>query len=1479
MEGLYFASGVDNNFVKDVNKMLSKMDELKNKTVKNTATMEDSFSKLQKRAMQVFSGVALTSFIKQVIEVRNEVENLTNAFAVMLQSKEKANKLMSEIVTTAATTPFSVLEIANASKQLLAFGQSSDTVVSTLRRLGDVASASGSQISDVTSIYGKVQGKNRLELEQLNQFTERGIPVLQELAKMYDTNTAGILKMVEKGKISFADLQQSIFNLTSEGGKFYNMMQTQSATVSGMMSNLGDQYDQMLNAIGQSQTATITGTIKLLSTLLDHWEEIANAIGIAVVAYGSYKAVVMSMAVFNEAKIIMQAVSSLGLLASSLTTATVAQEGLNVAMSMNPVGLIVAGLTALVAGLYLFGDWSSDTEQKLKNLAETSEESNKKIAKSFDELRKKLNKSNLSDSELLEIKKEMIKIYPKELEYIKVQKLNSSQLLDIWEKIKKTHQDLGDIDLNNNAIKELELRAKHLEDIAKGITADDVSGMFDVAWENIGGINVNKRVIDEYKDIKTALTELYAKNEELKKGADKNAEDKLKALADAEAERIRQLEINNDLEYQKAVNHANKMYGADVSNAHKLKDTLYKIELEYLDKQMKAIDEQAKGKLSKEQEYQKAQLEAKKIGLINQRKLEEDERIYRDKINQSVTKRDISTKNLNTFFNTGGQLIQNEDDENLSDNINYKTPPIGVLVNTPQNDEYVKIMNEKILSMEQLKIDFEFYREQLTIETKKLMNLEKNKAEKSLLDTQKEKILDLEQNQKNIIQKFNDYLDGKYLLNDIINSNKTVSEKINDELKILGLMDSEYSNLFFSTEDELSRLRNTLEHKSNMTESEKKLIINNIKKQEQLLLDIMFLQEENNLKIKNTTKKNITDAKKNNIYIDNFNDEMDDIDTKLNDISLKKFNTSYNKLNKYKKLELLELKNEDYLNKLEEIKTEISFFEKAYKEAGIDPLKTPVDIQDNSGNFLSSTKYIALIEIFKKLKEGIKETKEEIESTKFDKIKEISFGAKEIADQIISLVGDGDYKLNNLIQKFNILVNVIHEVVDSIEDIRTASKNNNFLGQIFGGIAILKTVGNILIKIDENEKKKQNEKDIALSNELKANYAVIEALIQKNALYAEGNEFFSNDSFGTALRNLESYNMALKNQTVIINEIVENAGVTDYQKGIIKIDALSSKDQVRGRAKEEAMQYENEYKKAFASIEVKTKSRSKLGSAIGLKDTYSNVLDLYPQILDAEGKINDVVLERVVADGRISEADKTRLQNLLDNSKALKEYYKQYGEFIAGIFGGVGDSITDAFQTAYESTQNFADAGIMAMKDLEESFSNMIESFTKDAIESAILQPLINQLNEVNKALGEEYASSSKSGADSEKLQQGIINSLGNFYNQVSASQGLILDTYKQADEMAKQAGFDSVFNSGTTSSTDTSGTGNVVGASITQEVSNEIVARINGIFLNSEHILKSQNDAVDYAIKANLYLSNISANSNYLISIDDRLKKMNEKL
>lgn len=408
--------------------------ELRSFTTEGTeglSTMERVAGGLAGTMATVFSVKAAKEFLSQVISVRGEFQQLEIAFETLLGSKDKANKVLSGATELAAKTPFDLKGVASGARQLLAYGFEADKVIDVMRRLGDVAAGLGLPLERLTYLYGTTRVQGRLFTRDMLQFTNSGIPVLDELSKMYGKTTAQINEMVKAGKIGFADIEKVFTKMTDEGGKFANLMEKQSASITGRISNIQDAIDVMFNNIGKSAEGPIYKVLDVVGNLVENYETVGKVLGGVITAFGVSKAALMLYTASVRSAGMAEAGYTIALGKNTreqyknvlaATNAKTAQQQLNKAILTNPYVLLGTAVAALTVGLIAYSranNFALQSQKRLdKSIASAAAETTKEMTE-LNRLQAVMKNATKDSVEYNAAKNEAIKKYEQYIPNIK----------------------------------------------------------------------------------------------------------------------------------------------------------------------------------------------------------------------------------------------------------------------------------------------------------------------------------------------------------------------------------------------------------------------------------------------------------------------------------------------------------------------------------------------------------------------------------------------------------------------------------------------------------------------------------------------------------------------------------------------------------------------------------------------------------------------------------------------------------------------------------------------------------------------------------------------------------------------------------------------------------------------------------------------------------------------------------------------------
>lgn len=380
MAGLHFdITGDNSNFLRKLREVETGVTNTSKEIEKNGLGIEDMFNKMTKAAAAFGAGFTAKELIQNIIQVRGEFQQLEVAFTTMLGSSEKANVLMAQLTETAAKTPFDLQGVANGARQLLAYGTSAEDVNETLIRLGNIAAGLSQPLGDLVYLYGTTMTQGRLYTQDLNQFTGRGIPMIKELAKEFGVAESEIRGMVEAGMIGFPEVQKVIQNLTNEGGMFFNLMQEQSKTITGQISNIGDSFSMMLNDIGKANEGIINDALSSVSYLIENYEKVGKILIELVGTYGAYRTALITISAIENLRYQATLAHMAGLtkMQAIITVLKTKTDALNVAMAKNPYVAVAAAVAALGLGIYKLVTYQTEAEKAQERLNAAEKESEK----------------------------------------------------------------------------------------------------------------------------------------------------------------------------------------------------------------------------------------------------------------------------------------------------------------------------------------------------------------------------------------------------------------------------------------------------------------------------------------------------------------------------------------------------------------------------------------------------------------------------------------------------------------------------------------------------------------------------------------------------------------------------------------------------------------------------------------------------------------------------------------------------------------------------------------------------------------------------------------------------------------------------------------------------------------------------------------------------------------------------------------------
>lgn len=382
----------------------AKASDTHNAAMKRTNTTMSSQSRiageLKNQIANVYSIYTLERFVRGLYTIGGEFQKQRIALTSILGDSMKAETIFNRIKDLAVVSPFQFKELASYAKQLSAYSIPYEELYDTTKRLADISAGVGVDMGRIILAYGQVRSAAFLRGQELRQFTEAGIPLVDELAKRFTkltgvvTSAGDVFDKISRKEVSFGMVKDVLWDLTNEGGKFYNMQEALAESLAGKWSNLQDAWDVMMADIAESNSGVLSDSLELLTDLMNHWEAVAAILGSLVGAYGFYKTAVIAVNAAHKAETAMRTITFITNLTRArqgLTAVTraqaVAQWALNAAMKANPWMIAITAVGAL-AGLYF------TLREKTKSAAETIREFNVQVQEQNEKISEAKNKAN-----------------------------------------------------------------------------------------------------------------------------------------------------------------------------------------------------------------------------------------------------------------------------------------------------------------------------------------------------------------------------------------------------------------------------------------------------------------------------------------------------------------------------------------------------------------------------------------------------------------------------------------------------------------------------------------------------------------------------------------------------------------------------------------------------------------------------------------------------------------------------------------------------------------------------------------------------------------------------------------------------------------------------------------------------------------------------------------------------------------------------
>lgn len=323
---------------------------------------------LKGKVAAFFSVAAAKSFLQKVYETRSYFQDIESSMKVFLGDAEKAADFTQKLKDYAYYNMFEFSDLAQASQQLIAYGNRVEDVIGIIDKLSNIATATKVPLMDMVALYNRAKNLGTVNSDALASWASRGLVLTDVLRSMGE--------QVDGTSISFEQLNKALDKVTGEGGMFHGLMEEMMPNLSSSWGQLQDELSSMFNEIGEAMQQPMHDAIDLASSLVGNYKEIAETVAGLVVSYGAYKAALVTLNALKASSIMITKGWTVAEIAQLKAMGLVekAQKALNATLLKNPYTLAAAGVAAVAFGLYKLITAEKGAERAQRQHAEAMEE-------------------------------------------------------------------------------------------------------------------------------------------------------------------------------------------------------------------------------------------------------------------------------------------------------------------------------------------------------------------------------------------------------------------------------------------------------------------------------------------------------------------------------------------------------------------------------------------------------------------------------------------------------------------------------------------------------------------------------------------------------------------------------------------------------------------------------------------------------------------------------------------------------------------------------------------------------------------------------------------------------------------------------------------------------------------------------------------------------------------------------------------------
>lgn len=1363
--------------------------------------LDESLKRVGMTIGGVFTAQKAMEFVKTMIDVRQEVENLIISFETLLGSKDKATQFFSELSEYAVNTPLMLNDLAGGAQTMLAFNIEAEKVIPTLKQIGDISMGDRDRFNSLVLAFSQMSATGKLMGQDLLQMINAGFNPLATISEKTGKSIGQLKDEMSAGAISSEMVAQAFADATAEGGKFHGMLDKQSKGLKGEISNLEGAIDDMFNAMGEKSEGILTGSVEVASELVKNYEAVGKALMSLVAVYGSYKTALIATLAVQKAASFVENIRLVAMFRKELGLATAAQQAFNITANANPYVLLATVILSAAAALAIYSKNCSAAADEAQRAADREKEQTDAINDKKEAIEKcisTITDENLAELDRLEALEKLKKLMPSVFEKYKTEK----ELIDkLTEARREYNEELreernlkgeGNLKADQQRVadlkKYLELRKEYYKTGRLNMSDSDynlyqnLDKKYNKEVRNVRGtfqtfnsaieslIKASEGTV--WKDVQQVRTDNH--NKFMAKLNSMNAETAQKTInfyknciasANKQGKKLVQLPgesvATSVAELQSRIKSATTRMKSIHENASKdfMKDaktawtnaqnevkkvirnrnnrSLYPDEASYLAALRKARDEEKKAKANYEAaggDTSKKTKKTKNTGLTPQEKanIKAAEQEEKGRQVEAAQRKQEASEKQTAFDLKQAEIdgLQEGFDKELETiNLNYDKL---IEANRLRQQEWVdELQNISDLSFEQAHPDWK--KQGLKRPTVTMDDLSAD--QKNYLKQYTEAANAYKRNSEaklyqNLLAKYQDYEEQR----------KSISEKFaKDRAQIEKAVDADGRPIGGDVKERA--LAELAKQERAALKSVDEAQLTELGKENKVLVDLFA----------DTSEKSVAEVQK---IIDRIKVLMDYLRGTKDAEGTAVIKDGNGKTERritqkdmaglgFSPAELKALEKSP-----EKLKALTEQYEKLKKEVlGKNPFRALAD---------------AVGELFKHGEDGEEKGLEA-------KLKRLGESAAASAEMVGDLAG-------RLSEMFEAAGNDgMAEAMDAVQGVMTSVSNigRGFAeGGVVGGIAAAagEAIGWVTKAFQASARHKAAlEKIMEEVTAQQREYNLL--LMEQNLELEKAQTIFGTDTYGkaaNAVRVMKDAYAGLK---------AEIAGTAEQQK---KFGYLDTGNAFWNKIVNKGYSELKDAYSGLADIEIKTghKKTGLFGWGKG-KDTYSSILDVYPELIDSAGNFNRELAESIMNSREFAKNDKEALQYIIDLYDQAEEAWESVKDYFEGVFGDLGQTLTDALVDAFK---NGTDAG----KAFADSLTGMLEKLAEQMIYTVTIAPLLEKAQEemLDVMKREDLTDEEKFGnyvrilddmTDNALSQQGTFNALLEKYRQMAKEKGLDL--------------------------------------------------------------------------------------------------------